>query len=614
MPGYANFEVERNKRTTGFKDIYNTPKKTSKTTENLSKNIKLRNGFKKWTSFYRGNPHRFIIDYIGVQLHLFQQILIYLAFHSDFFMYLAARGQGKSFLVALIACVYAILWPGSNIVIASGTRGQSRLIISKKIEEELRRNYPNLAREIKDVRLSGQECTVIFQNGSVIQSVTSADSSRGFRANILICDEFRLIKKEILDKVLRHFLTVNRFAPYMMKKEYRHLQEENKEIYISSAYYKTHWMYSKFLTFVDMMAKGERYFVCGLPWQLSVEHGILSKKRVEQMKQEEDYSEIDWHMEMDCLFFGENEKAFFKLKDIQNCRTLVKPFYPMSDIDALNKKSEQKSRKNLPKREDEIRIIGVDVAFMEGERGQNDSTVFTCMRILPNRDSFTRQVPYVESCYGLHSQVQAIKLKRLFYDFEADYVVMDTGGSGLSLFDDCARVLYDEERDVEYPAWTAMNKEEMKSRALDKNALPIVYSLKVTRPELNHDIAMNLRTAFQRGIIRLLVSDVEARDYLIEKFNYLNKSIEEQVEMMRSFTQTSMLVAELVNLEGEVKGGYVRLVKSRKLNSSRDRYSSLAYANYYAKILEEGIRKNRQKDQDIKKYMLIKAPKIRRVG
>ena len=74
------------------------------------------------------------------------------------------------------------------------------------------------------------------------------------------------------------------------------------------------------------MCKGKSYFVCGLPYKLSIFHGLLSHKRVEQMKSEPDYDDVAWHMEMDCLFFGESEKAFFKLKDIQKLGTKILDF------------------------------------------------------------------------------------------------------------------------------------------------------------------------------------------------------------------------------------------------------------------------------------------------
>lgn len=236
MAGYKNFQVDRNKYKNGINDIYKRKKRVNKSIVIKSKDQKLREGFKKWTSFYRENIHRFAEEYFGMRLHLFQKILLYMMNHVSFFMYLAARGQGKSFLIAVFCCVRCVLYPQTRIIIASGTKGQAKLIITQKIDKELKLKHPNLAREIKEIKTSTNECVVIFQNGSTIEAVTSTDSARGYRGNILILDEFRLIKEDNLTKVLRPFLNVNRQPPYLMNPKYSHLHEENKEIYISSAW------------------------------------------------------------------------------------------------------------------------------------------------------------------------------------------------------------------------------------------------------------------------------------------------------------------------------------------------------------------------------------------
>lgn len=56
---------------------------------------KTREGFKKWTAFYRANPHRFAKEYLGVNLFLYQILLLWAMNKYSFFMYIAARGQGN---------------------------------------------------------------------------------------------------------------------------------------------------------------------------------------------------------------------------------------------------------------------------------------------------------------------------------------------------------------------------------------------------------------------------------------------------------------------------------------------------------------------------------------
>ena len=68
------------------------PKSPSSDNVVVDKNTKIMNGVNIWASFYRANPHRFVKDYLGIELRLFQKILIYMMNISTHFIYLAARG------------------------------------------------------------------------------------------------------------------------------------------------------------------------------------------------------------------------------------------------------------------------------------------------------------------------------------------------------------------------------------------------------------------------------------------------------------------------------------------------------------------------------------------
>lgn len=553
-----------------------------------TKNDKLREGFKKWTSYFRANPHRFASEYLGLNLKLFQKILLYLMSHVSYFMYIAARGQGKSWLIAVYAVIRCILYPSSQIVIASGTKGQAKLIVTQKIMKDFMNNNPNIRREIREVKNNNNECIVYFHNGSSIEAVTSTDNSRGYRGNILILDEFRLIKPDMIKRVLRMFLTTPRQPAYLKNPKYEHLTEENQEIYISSAWYKNHWMWDKLQSFKKAMAEGKDYFVCGLNYKLSVYHGLLSKKRVEEMMTEEDYDPISWLMEMDCLFFGESEHAWFKLNPIDQCRDVIKAFYPLDTFTYISNKNK---RKKSTKQEGEIRVLGVDVAMMGGS--ENDNTIFTLIRLLPNGDEYEYSIPYLEHINGQHSQKQAIRLKQLYSDLEADYVVMDTAGNGLNLYDDCCRVLYDSDRDEEYPAWCAMNDENMKDRALDKSALPIVFSIKAGA-ESNHEMAMMTRALFEKKKIKLLVNEIDGKDHLTDKHNYLEIDGEQKANLILPYIQTTMLVNEMINLEYEINNGKVKVYETGR--NRKDRYSSLGYGIYYSvKVLEARLKEKKKK-------------------
>src|SRR5690606_25254353 len=144
---------------------------------------------------------------------------------------------------------------------------------------------------------------VEFHNGSWIRTVASNDGARGSRSNVLVVDEYRLVDIDIINTVLRKFQTAPRQPKYLNKPEYAHLQERNKEIYLSSAFFKSHHTYERVDSYAESMTDGKSYFVCSLPYQIAIKESLLMKEQVEDEMQEKTFNEISWMMEMDSLFY-----------------------------------------------------------------------------------------------------------------------------------------------------------------------------------------------------------------------------------------------------------------------------------------------------------------------
>ena len=52
----------------------------------------LLDGTKIWAEYWRKNPHRFAIEYLGINLYPFQMILIFMMNISNLFAFIACRG------------------------------------------------------------------------------------------------------------------------------------------------------------------------------------------------------------------------------------------------------------------------------------------------------------------------------------------------------------------------------------------------------------------------------------------------------------------------------------------------------------------------------------------
>ena len=173
MAGYSNFQASRNKN----KNSVNIFDRSKPRRKEGNKSDRMMEGIAIWTSFYRANPHRFVRDYLGIELKLFQQILLWAMMHFHFMTYIASRGQGKTYLTAIFCVTRAVLYPESKIIASAGQKSQAREIVQKI--DDLRKNSPLLQREISNLKISINDSGVEFHNGSWIQTVASNDGARG---------------------------------------------------------------------------------------------------------------------------------------------------------------------------------------------------------------------------------------------------------------------------------------------------------------------------------------------------------------------------------------------------------------------------------------------------
>lgn len=264
-------------------------------------------GAATWGAYYRHNPDKFAEEYLHLKLKLFQKILLIMMFWCTIFVLIACRGLGKTYLSSIYCVTRSVLYPGTRICIASGTRGQA-INVLEKIIHELKPRSPELCAEIdeKQSKINGTNAQIVFKNTSVIKVVTASDSSRGNRCNVLLLDEYRLISKDTIDTVLRKFLTLRRMPRYdeltedERKEEYA--KEKNLTLYLSSAFFKDHWSFTKCIdTFKAMIDDRRKQFVCGFPYQLSIEEGLLDPESVADEMTESDFSEVKWSMNISVL-------------------------------------------------------------------------------------------------------------------------------------------------------------------------------------------------------------------------------------------------------------------------------------------------------------------------
>ena len=570
----------------------------TKKREKLSPNKRerLNEGVKIWTAFYRQNIHRFVADYLGIQLKPFQVVLLYMIEYNLKTCLITSRGLGKSWLIALYCCCRAILYPGQKIVVSCETKEQSRRLIREKIVNELMEMSPNLKKEInpKEIKIGTNESYVKFKNGSTIIAINASETTRGLRAHILVVDEYVQIKNgfETLTKILQPFLQVVRQPKYLQNPKYKKYKEENKQIYMSSAWYADHWSYNLYKDYVEKMLTGESSFTCNLPYDIALKYGLMTQTRLDEILDDPNMTEEAFLMEYGAIFYDFGDGAYIKPSDIISNRKIVKPWYPPTNTEYITEKNKRnKSWEEERTSKEELRIIGCDIALSQGDK--NDNTVIHYSVSIPKGDKYMTDIRYSEAINGGTSKSIALRLKQLYYDGNCDYIVMDVAGLGLSVLDSLGEYTYDEERDIKYPPMCCFNKEDKKERCGYKEAIPCIYGV-IANEEINNDMAVTLKASLNNHTLRFLVNEFEGEDWLNENRNFQMLDVTEKVKLMYPYVQTTLIQMEVIKLRTEFTRKGIKLVEMG--TNRKDRYSALAYLNLFIREQENKLKKPKSKN------------------
>lgn len=291
------------------------------------------------------------------------------------------------------------------------------------------------------------------------------------------------------------------------------------------------------------------------------------------------------------MFWGESENAFFAYQEVDSQRKILVPVYPKPYYELWG----DPKFKYISKRSGEIRLLAVDVATQGGSK--NDATAITLLQMLPSSSGqYLRNVSYMETLEGGHGQDQAIRVRQLYDDLDVDYVILDCNGVGMTVADSLSQDQFDPHRNVTYEAWSFINDPGMAARSRNPDAPKVIYSIKATQ-QFNSDNAVALRDHMRRGKLRFLIDETEGINWLETSKLYNKMSVDDQAILEAPFYQISAFVNEIVNLDYEIVNGKIR-VKEHS-GARKDRYSSVAYANYIASEIERERKHIEQEDPKI---------------
>ena len=147
------------------------------------------------------------VDLLPEQVVIMQEL-----WSKSFPMYIASRGFGKSFLLAVYGTLRNLLVPGSKIVIVGAAFRQSKVIF--EYMDVIWKNAPilrSLCSDASGPRRDVDRCTLkINDSWTVAVPLGDGNKIRGLRAHTIIADEFNSIPVEIYETVVAGFAAVSK--------------------------------------------------------------------------------------------------------------------------------------------------------------------------------------------------------------------------------------------------------------------------------------------------------------------------------------------------------------------------------------------------------------------
>lgn len=392
---------------------------------------------KDWCTFYRRNWNIYAKYELGISLKPFQEIMIYLMGVSNVFYMMCGRGLSKTFLAALGGFIKCLLYPHSEVVLTATTIKTAKKMVKNKMEDELCDRFSPKLKWMKEQGLikfkyDTEEIRVDFTfNGSWILILPETESSRGERANTLIFEECRLLKKSMVDSVflpMRHA----RVPSYRLKPEYAkdsRLVEQAQIIYLTSTRYKHEWFWSAWKVCVNNFFASKRlvYNIFAGDVLTAIYHKFMTQEDYDIAKREA--SDIEIRMEYLNEPQGEIEGSFYTLQMFEENRIIQQAFVPPTTEEYITEYGRGEFPWFREKQDDEIRTLYIDFAFTDTVNANTtaDNTVIGCMSGYPNEkhDRYLRNCEYMETYSGSKKDESLLRIRELFLYYDVDVVLLD---------------------------------------------------------------------------------------------------------------------------------------------------------------------------------------------
>lgn len=482
----------------------------------------------------------------GITLHSDQRIFLRCA--TRFFSVYGCfpRGWGKTWGEVAAMYVVAIRYPNIELSMTAQSKENAADLLSSKTTELLRQ-YPMLDNEIVKTQFRKGFAEVLFKNGSKIDILANAQTSKGQRRKRINIEESALLNNELFEDALKPIVEVPRYT--CGKLSVVNPEELNQQVnFFTTPAFRGSDEWQRNLRMIRNMVDLKGDFVLGADWMLACWYGRGSTKS-QILERKKTSSPIFFAQNFGGKWTGSSSNALVNINKLMDRRVLTSAQF------------EAKANEEF--------YIAVDVARSQNTNNNQSSIVVGKVCRAPNNKIASIDIVNLFNISNaLNFSAQAAIVKKTKRAFNARMVIVDGNGLGSGLVDELLKESYDPTTKESLGCFDTVNTDN--APEID-TAEKCLYDLKAQSAQTR--IITTFIDMVDSGKLRLLekrheniFADIDDADYERE---------------ILPFLQTDILIEEISNLKIKYlnNGGITVEKVVSKLN--KDRFSALAYLLWY---------------------------------
>ena len=538
---------------------------------------------REYISFWREYPDLFV-DFMkgpdnNFNLFFYQRVFMRAAMRHKYVYAVFPRAYSKSFLAVMILMIRCILYPRCKLFVTSGGKEQAAGIMKEKVKE-ICTLIPAFEREIdwgRGKSLEGKDyCKYVFKNGSYFDNIAARESSRGKRRHGGLIEECVGVDGTILSEVILPTMNISRMCMDGTTQPDETLNKS--QIYVTTAGWKNTFPYEKLIQLlIWQIVQPGKAMIMGGTYRIPILMKLLDKNFIKDLKMDGTFNESSFDREYESKWSGTVEDAFFSSEVFDRNRILNQPEYEASG----------RSSKAA------YYVLAADV----GRKGCD--TVVCVFKVTPQpQGSAIKSLVNIYTLTDEHFEDQAIKLKSLYYKYNARRIVIDANGLGVGLVDFMVKPQVNPDTLEVMPDFgvyggtqddAAQEYKKYKTNSTEQDAL---YLIKASAP-INTEAHTIARSNLSSGKVKFLIDERVAKQKLLNTKVGQNMKPEERANYLKPFTLTSILKEEMMNLREENEGVNI-ILKQANRGIRKDKFSAFEYGLYYIKQEEESKKKRKK--------------------